>query len=29
MEDIKIDGIPPGAVKELDKETFYRMAGIE
>ena len=29
MEDLKIDGIPPGAVKELDKETFYRMAGIE
>jgi 23S rRNA pseudouridine2457 synthase len=29
MEDIKIDGIPPGAVKELDQETFYRLAGIE
>jgi 23S rRNA pseudouridine2457 synthase len=29
MEDIRIDGIPPGAVKELDKETFYRLAGIE
>ena len=29
MEDIRIDGIPPGAVKELDMETFYRLAGIE
>lgn len=29
MEDIPIDGIPPGTVKELDKETFYRLAGLE
>jgi 23S rRNA pseudouridine2457 synthase len=29
MEDITIDDIPPGAVKELDQETFYRQAGIE
>ena len=29
IEDITIDGIAPGLVKELDKETFYRLAGIE
>lgn len=29
MEDISIDGIPPGTVKELDQETFYRLAGLE
>lgn len=29
MENITIDGVPPGAVRELDRETFYRLAGIE
>ncbi len=29
LEHITIDGIAPGAVKELDQETFYRLAGIE
>jgi len=29
IEDITIDGIPPGSVKELDQETFYRLAGIK
>lgn len=29
IENITLDGIPPGAVKELDQETFYRLAGIE
>jgi 23S rRNA pseudouridine2457 synthase len=28
MEDITIDGIPPGHVKELDRQTFYKLAGI-
>ena len=28
IESITIDGIPPGEVKELDGETFYRLAGI-
>lgn len=28
MEDITLDGISPGEVKELDPETFYRLAGI-
>ena len=28
MEDITLDGISPGEVKELDQETFYRLAGI-
>ena len=29
IEDITIEGISPGKVKELDKETFYRLAGLE
>lgn len=28
MEDITIDQIPPGMVKELDKESFYNLAGL-
>jgi hypothetical protein len=28
MEDITLEGIAPGEVKELDKETFYQLAGI-
>lgn len=28
IEDITLDGISPGEVKELDQETFYRLAGI-
>jgi 23S rRNA pseudouridine2457 synthase len=28
MEDISIEGIAPGEIKELDRETFYRLAGI-
>ena len=29
MEEITIDGIPPGTVKEMNKETFYSLAGLE
>ncbi|MEO8853026.1 MAG: pseudouridine synthase, partial [Ginsengibacter sp.] len=29
MENITIDGIEPGMVKELQKEDFYRLAGLE
>ena len=29
IEDITIEGIPPGTVKEMNKETFYRLAGLE
>ena len=29
IEDITIEGLSPGKVKELDKETFYRLAGLE
>jgi len=28
MEDITLEGVPPGTVKELDEETFYRLAGL-
>jgi 23S rRNA pseudouridine2457 synthase len=28
MEGITLDGVPPATVKELDQETFYRLAGI-
>ena len=28
MEDISIEGIAPGEIKELDRETFYRLAGL-
>lgn len=28
MENITLDGISPGEVKELDQEAFYRLAGI-
>lgn len=29
IEDITIEGIPPGTVKELDQESFYRLAGLK
>jgi 23S rRNA pseudouridine2457 synthase len=29
MEDLSIEGIAPGEVKELDEETFFRLAKIE
>jgi 23S rRNA pseudouridine2457 synthase len=29
MEDITIEGIAPGMVKELDEKTFYKLAGLE
>ena len=29
IEDITLEGIHPGAVKELDGDTFYRMAGLK
>jgi len=29
IEDITIEGIPPGTVKKMNKETFYRLAGLE
>lgn len=29
MEDLSIDGIAPGEVKELDEETFFRLAKIK
>lgn len=28
IENITIENIPPGAVKELDQESFYRLAGL-
>jgi len=28
IEDITIEGIPPGAVKELDEEIFFQLAGL-
>ena len=28
IEDITIEGIAPGAVKELDEDTFFRLAGL-
>jgi 23S rRNA pseudouridine2457 synthase len=28
IENISIEGIAPGEVKELDKENFYRLAGL-
>lgn len=28
MEDISIEGIAPGEIKELNRETFYRLAGL-
>jgi len=28
QEDITIEGIPPGAVKELDEEIFFQLAGL-
>ncbi len=28
MEDITIEGVPPGTVKELNQESFYRLAGL-
>ncbi|MEO6838702.1 MAG: pseudouridine synthase [Ginsengibacter sp.] len=29
MEDITIQGIPPGKVREFDRQTFYHLAGLE
>jgi 23S rRNA pseudouridine2457 synthase len=29
IENLTIDGIAPGNVKELDSETFYRLAGLK
>ena len=29
IEDITIENIPPGTVKELDHESFYRLAGLD
>jgi 23S rRNA pseudouridine2457 synthase len=29
IENISIEGIAPGEVKELDKERFYRLAGLD
>ena len=29
IEDITIEGIVPGAVKELDEKTFFRLAGLD
>lgn len=29
IEDITIEGIAPGMVKELDEDTFYRLAGLK
>jgi 23S rRNA pseudouridine2457 synthase len=28
IEDLTIEGMSPGEVKELDKETFFRLAGL-
>lgn len=29
IEDITIEGIPPGTVRELDQQNFYQLAGLE
>lgn len=29
IENIKLDGIPPGAIKELSQETFYQLSGLK